>query len=137
MVVNINKATLDEIIKHSESGFPHEVCGVLIGDGSSITEFKICTNLNTERAHDRYDLDPEAYNEADRWARSKELMIMGIYHTHPDHPSRPSEFDRERAWPDWFYIILSIQNGEFDNFRTWILEDFDSQFVEYKLEISE
>ncbi len=62
---------------------------------------------------------------------------MGIYHTHPDHPSRPSEFDRERAWPDWYYIILSIQNGKFDNFRTWILEDFDSQFSEYNLEVKD
>ncbi|HSG31575.1 MAG TPA: M67 family metallopeptidase [Thermodesulfobacteriota bacterium] len=135
MVVTIKKATLDKIIEHSESGFPHEVCGALIGDGKSITEFKICTNLNTERAHDRYELDPESFNDADKWARDNGLEIMGIYHTHPDHPSRPSEFDRERAWPDWFYIILSIMSGKFDNFRTWVLEDFDSQFVEYKLEV--
>jgi len=137
MVVAISQQTLDKIIEHSESGYPHEVCGVLIGKNNSITEYKICNNLTTQRSHDRYELDPSSFNDADKWARSEGLEILGIYHTHPDHPSKPSELDRERAWPNWYYIILSIQKGKFDNFRTWALEDFNSNFIEHKIEIKD
>jgi len=134
-VVTISENTFKGIILHAENGYPNEVCGVIIGKDDIITEFKKCKNLNTTRAHDRYELDPDSFNTADEWARSRNLEIMGIYHSHPDHPSRPSETDRESAWPGWYYIILSIQEGKFDNFRTWVLDETDTKFVEYNLSI--
>lgn len=132
-MVTITDNVIDGMKKHAELGYPHEVCGVLIGKQYKISEYRECTNLNKDRAHDRYELDPVSFNHADEWARSAGLEIMGIYHSHPDHPSRPSEFDRERAWPGWYYIILSIQKGKLDNFRTWILDDTESKFIEYML----
>ena len=57
-MVKVVKSTYDEIIKHAESGYPEEVCGVLIGNNGLITKFKECRNLNRERARDRYELDP-------------------------------------------------------------------------------
>ena len=132
-MVTITENTFNGIKIHAEKGYPYEVCGVLIGKSDKITEFRECNNLNKTRAHDRYELDPVSFNTADQWARSKKLEIMGIYHSHPDHPSRPSETDRERAWPGWYYMILSIQKGEYNNFRTWVLDDSDSKFIEYNI----
>jgi proteasome lid subunit RPN8/RPN11 len=134
-VVKILKSAYDGIIKHAESGYPNEVCGVLIGKEDRITSFKECRNLNRERARDRYELDPLSFREADDWARSNGMEILGIYHSHPDHPSRPSGFDRERAWPEWVYIILSIDVGKYNDGRAWILKDFDSPFEEEKVEL--
>ncbi len=134
-MVKIVKSVYDGIIKHAESGYPEEVCGVLIGKKGSITNFKECRNLNYERARDRYELDPLSFKEADDWTRSNGMEILGVYHSHPDHPPRPSGFDRERAWPDWVYIILSIIGGKYNDGRAWILKDFDSSFQEEKIEL--
>jgi proteasome lid subunit RPN8/RPN11 len=135
MVVKIINSTYDEIIKHAESGYPEEVCGVIIGKNRSVTNFKECRNLNRERARDRYDLDPLSFKEADDWARLNGMEILGIYHSHPDHPSRPSIFDRERAWPDWLYIIISIQHAKYNDGRAWVINDYSSPFVEEKIEL--
>jgi len=137
MVVRILKSAYDGIIKHAEAGFPHEVCGVLIGDGGIITQYRECRNLNTERAHDRYDLDPESFKEADEWARGNGLEIIGIYHSHPDHPSIASETDRQRAWPEWVYMIFSINGGRYNDARAWVLEDFDAKFKEVAVELED
>lgn len=134
-MVKIFSLAYDGVIKHAESGYPNEVCGVLIGKDNIITGFKECGNLNRERTRDRYELDSNSYNEADNWARLNRMKILGIYHSHPDHPSRPSGFDRERAWPDWVYIILSIEGGKYKDGRAWVLKDFDSQFEEEKIEL--
>ncbi len=136
-MVKIVKSAYDGMIKHAESGYPNEVCGVLIGKYGEITDFKECRNLNQERARDRYELDPLSFKEADDWARANGMEVVGIYHSHPDHPSRPSEFDRERAWPDWKYIIFSIHTAKYNDARAWIIKEFDGHFVEEKMELIE
>lgn len=136
-MVRILNSVYSGIIKHAEAGFPHEVCGVLIGTDGKITQYRECRNLNTERAHDRYDLDPVSFKEADEWARGKGLEIVGIYHSHPDHPSIASETDRQRAWPEWVYMIFSINGGSFNDARAWVLEDFDANFIEVAVELEE
>jgi proteasome lid subunit RPN8/RPN11 len=136
-VVRILKSVYGGIIKHAEAGFPHEVCGVLVGSDGKITHYRECRNLNTERAHDRYDLDPVSFKEADEWAREKGLEIVGIYHSHPDHPSIASETDRQWAWPEWVYMIFSINSGRYNDARAWVLEDFDSNFMEVAVELEE
>lgn len=135
MVVIISKQVYEGMVKHAESGYPHEVCGVMIGKDNTVTHFKECKNLNTERAHDRYELDPLSFNEVDDWARKNGLVILGIYHSHPDHPSRPSETDRERAWPDWGYIIFSVNKGKYYDARLWFIREGDFQFEQKEFEI--
>jgi proteasome lid subunit RPN8/RPN11 len=135
MVVKIFRSAYDGIIKLAEFGYPDEVCGVLIGKDGIVTNFKECSNLNRERARDRYELDPHSFKEADDWARSNRMEILGIYHSHPDHPSLPSVFDRERAWPDWVYVILSIEVYKYKDSRAWVLKDFDSPFEEDEIEL--
>jgi len=127
-VVEISKATFEGIKKHAERGYPNEICGVMIGAAGRITEFAACRNLNNERAHDRYELDPLSFNDADEEARKKKLDIIGIYHSHPDHPPRPSETDRVRAWGGWEYLIISIEKGVFGESGLWRLNEKTRQF---------
>ena len=136
-MVKVLKSAFEGMIELAEAGFPHEVCGVMIGANGEITHFKECGNLNTQRAHDRYELDPVSFKEADEWARENNMEILGIYHSHPDHPSKASETDRQRAWPEWIYIIFSINSGKYNDARAWVLEDFDSNFVEEQIEVTE
>ncbi len=134
-IKKIHKKAFENMISHAEEGYPHEVCGVMIGKDETVEYCIRCNNLNTERAHDRYELDPKSYKEADEWARKKGLDIIGIYHSHPDHPSKPSQFDFDRAWPDWGYIIFSINNGKYSDARLWYVDEGSNQFVEQKYEI--
>ncbi|MGI9534955.1 MAG: Mov34/MPN/PAD-1 family protein [Thermodesulfobacteriota bacterium] len=150
-MVKIKKSAYEGMISHAESGYPFEVCGVMIGNKDLIsysrecinlisedsieTEFKSENQLNRERLRDRFELDPKSFMEADEWARENSLEIMGIYHSHPDHPSKPSETDRKIASPGWGYIIFSINQGNYNDARLWYLDESDSQFALTEFEL--
>ncbi|MDE0128316.1 MAG: M67 family metallopeptidase [Gammaproteobacteria bacterium] len=106
-------------------GYPYETCGVLVGacadDGVRVEKVFQARNLNTERARDRYVLDPDDLMSADLAAREAGLEIVGFWHTHPDHPARPSETDREAAWDGYSYIILSVSGSRVEDLRSWRL----------------
>ena len=152
MVVKISREAYDGMIKHCESGYPYEVCGVMIGNGDEISHYRECKNLiaednvetefknsnklDKERLRDRFELDPKSYMEADEWARKNGLEILGIYHSHPDHPSKPSETDRQVASPFWGYIIYSINEGKFNDARIWYINEDDLQFEQREFEIT-
>jgi proteasome lid subunit RPN8/RPN11 len=113
-------------------GYPHEVCGLLVGredeSCTRVLRFVRAKNLAVERSHDRYDLDPHDFLAADREARRDGLDVVGVWHTHPDHPARPSRTDLDVAWPDFSYLILAIEAGKLVDTRSWRLGE--SAFVE-------
>lgn len=101
---------------HAVETYPLECCGVIVGrvsDGlrEGIEIFR-ARNLNDERAHDRYDLDPRDFVRIDREARERGLDVIGIYHSHPDHPAQPSETDLAGAWSGYSYVIVVVNDGE-------------------------
>src|ERR1700704_6259591 len=103
-MLKIPKTVLREIYDHTEASYPHECCGLIGGTTDGQTRvahtFRKCRNLNTERAHDRYEMDDLDQIRAEREFGDSSWTIIGIYHSHPDHPSRPSQTDTERAWTD-------------------------------------
>lgn len=117
---------LTRIAEAAINGFPNEVCGLLIGrvDGShSRIEHVIeGTNLNTDRARDRYQLDPLDYLRADRWARERGLEVIGFWHSHPNHPPFPSQTDLDYAWPGYSYLIVSVSERRQTSLRSWRLD---------------
>jgi len=143
-VLIMDERAAAELAAHGEQGYPHEICGVLLGkleDGASVKrviEVHRATNTNQERANDRYDLAPLEYRAIEDRARAQRLEILGIYHSHPDHPSRPSETDRLRAvdvWANaesWSYLILEVNEGKLTSQRSWVLRDeqFDQEQIE-------
>jgi proteasome lid subunit RPN8/RPN11 len=126
-MIAIPVALLNEVYQHTESSYPHECCGLLIGTSENGTRtahaFRKCRNLNTERAHDRYEMDPLCMLQVQREFGNTPWDIVGIYHSHPDHPSRPSQTDTDRAWPDYSYVIISVEKGAVANARSWVLNE--------------
>lgn len=110
-------------------------CANLVADDESETAFKETADIDSKRLKDRYELDPRSYIEADSWARENGLEILGIYHSHPDHPSIPSETDRQVASPGWAYIIFSVNRGKLADARVWYIDEQDFQFEERKFEV--
>lgn len=151
--MKIKRSAYDGMRKDAEAGYPHEVCGVMIGKDDTVVHFRKCSNvvaedqrptqwkeaqkIDSERTKDRFELDPRSYVEADSWARSQGLDIVGIYHSHPDHPPVPSETDRAAASPGWAYIILSVERGTFQGARIWYIDEESSRFEEKRFEIVE
>ena len=118
-----SRATL---VRLSEAAYPHEGCGVLIGveqeGGVRVVEVTHANNLNRERAHDRYELDPADLLSAELHAVEQNAEVIGIWHTHPDHPAEPSETDRQAAWEGWSYVIVSVESGRVARIRSWRLD---------------
>ncbi len=102
------------MLQHIQGSYPYECCGLLLGKAApekkEVLEIFKAENLNKERAQDRYELNPKDFLRADRRSREKKMQIVGIYHSHPDHPARPSAVDTERAWEGYSYVIVSV-NG--------------------------
>jgi proteasome lid subunit RPN8/RPN11 len=136
-MLKIPPQVLREIYDHTEASYPHECCGLMIGtmkDGTRVVHtFRKCRNLNTERAHDRYDLDPLDMLRVQREFENGPWDIVGIYHSHPDHPSRPSQTDTDRAWPDYSYVIISVQKGTVASANSWVLNEAERRFYEEPL----
>lgn len=118
------------------AGYPCETCGLLLGHADNerveVSEAALARNLNLERAADRYELDPVDFVAADARARTAGMDIVGVWHSHPDHPARPSETDRAAAWPGWSYVILSVSREGIADLRSWRLDG--DQFVEEEVE---
>jgi proteasome lid subunit RPN8/RPN11 len=114
------------------AGYPDEACGLLLGvrtgDAVEVGELVQARNLNRERARDRYELDPEDFLAADALARRQGIEIVGIWHSHPDHPACPSATDRDGAWSGWSYVIVSVGAEGIQELRSWRLNG--DQFVE-------
>ncbi|MEE9613412.1 MAG: M67 family metallopeptidase [Thermodesulfobacteriota bacterium] len=128
----------DKIIEDSKGAYPHECCGVLVGSSGqerTVTKAIEVENLNKERARDRYEIDPAELNRVDREARKEGLDIIGIYHSHPDHPDRPSEFDRKRGQPEYSYVIVSVMGGNETTVKSWIFHDEGEPFEEEEIEV--
>ena len=140
-MIKLSNAVLRDVYDHTEAAYPYECCGLLIGTTDGQTRvahtFRKCKNLNTERAHDRYEMDPLCLLQAQREFESGPWDIVGIYHSHPDHPSRPSQTDTDRAWADWSYIIVSVAHGKVASAQSWVLNDAERRFYEEPLVVDE
>lgn len=116
-----------EMSRHFEDVYPHEGCGLLLGrkdgDRVNIAAFSPVDNKNLDRARDRYEIDPQDYRKTEKEAGKRGLKIMGIVHSHPDHPAFPSSTDLEIAWEDLSYLIFSVIGGGVVVFKSWRLRD--------------
>ncbi len=107
------------------AGYPNETCGLLLGRAEDervrVHEAQSAGNLNHERPGDRYDLDPQDLLRAEHRARALGLEVVGVWHSHPDHPAEPSETDRAGAFEGWSYLILSVTAERVRDMRSWRL----------------
>ncbi len=117
----------DRLADLTVADYPREACGLLVGrlqpDATHVRQVFPVRNLNVERARDRYELDPDEHARVAAAARLEGLDIVGVWHSHPDHPARPSETDRAAAWEGWSYVIASVSPGGLQDLRSWRLQD--------------
>lgn len=140
MALKISFELLEQVHKHGEASYPEEGAGLLLGIASG--EHKQVLGLvrlknSRQRAdrHNRYLLTPEDYLHGELEASRQELDVIGVFHSHPDHPNRPSEFDLEWALPVFSYIITSVRSGKAIESRAWLLSDDRTRFQEEPIEL--
>ncbi|MBU6390831.1 MAG: M67 family metallopeptidase [Planctomycetota bacterium] len=134
----IDDSKFRDIENQVKKSYPLECCGLLIGANTSekkVFEVRPTKNWNVERAHDRYVIDSKEFNKIDKETRKKGLQIIGIYHSHPDHPAMPSAYDTEHAWAGYSYMIAAIEKGEKIEVRSWIFNEEKKQFEEEKISV--
>ena len=139
MTLRLSDDDLAKIYAHGEQSYAEECCGMLVGEAPEsggdivISEIVAAENEREDSRHNRYVISPQALLETQRSARERGLEILGYYHSHPDHPARPSDFDREHAWPGTSYMIISVMKGSVVDGRSWRLVDDRSRFDEEDL----
>ena len=128
----ISEGDLNRIRRHGRDAYPYECCGALIGrddeDGRVVKEILELPNTSSEGRERRFLVRPDDYRMADARARERSADVVGFYHSHPDHPARPSPYDLEHAWPWLSYVILSVQRREPADLASWRLRDDRSAF---------
>lgn len=127
-----------QIRAHGEETYPYECCGAILGheiDSSrAVLALLPLANRRDDSPRNRFELTPDDVRLAEKTATDNNLELIGWYHSHPDAPARPSEFDREHAWPWYSYIIVSVQSGQPRDLSSWRLRDDRSDYDREPLE---
>lgn len=131
--LSIARAVVEAIERHGRETYPHECCGALLGTGDRVGEVVPLPNTTEEGPRRRFLVRPSDYRLAERRASEAGAELLGFYHSHPDHPARPSQYDLDHAWPTFAYIIVSVANGRAADMTVWFLRDDRSTFEEGNL----
>jgi proteasome lid subunit RPN8/RPN11 len=139
--VAISDAVNQAIRRHGEETYPHECCGALVGttaDAESIVADVVpLPNTTEEGPRRRFLVRASDYQLAERRAAEMGGELLGFYHSHPDHPARPSQYDLDHAWPTFAYIIVSVASGKATDSTVWFLKDDRSSFEEGSIHYGE
>jgi proteasome lid subunit RPN8/RPN11 len=135
--LQLNESHAQEIRAHGVATYPHECCGALLGidadSGREVRALHKLVNRRTDSPRNRFSVTSDDVRDAEKAAEQAGLEVVGWYHSHPDHPALPSEFDREHAWPWYSYVIVSIMAGEPKAMASWRLADDRMRFEPEKM----
>lgn len=125
MALTFPRAELARVHAHAEAGYPHEVVGILAGrrDDHVVTTVATLENERADSAHNRYKVSALVLMRAEQALEAEGHEILGYYHSHPDHPARYSDYDRDHAWPNMSYVIVSVRDGRVADTLSWRLDD--------------
>ena len=148
--VGISAELAEKIREHGVETYPYECCGALLGrdsrsaDGSDpdaggrgvsreILSLFPLVNRRDDSPRNRFSVTADDVRDAEKAACAQGLDVIGWYHSHPDHPARPSDYDRDHAWPWYSYIIVSVHTGVSQDMTSWRLKDDRSGYLEEKI----
>jgi proteasome lid subunit RPN8/RPN11 len=153
-VLKITEQQQEQMYRHAQNTYPEECCGILFGTFQENGETIVTEVWETENAweaeskrfeavcpeasndglskHNRFTIEPLMLLKAQKHARTNNLSIVGIYHSHPDETTMPSEFDRAIAWDTYSYLIMSVQEGKVVDCCSWIVDE-QQQFQKEKI----
>jgi proteasome lid subunit RPN8/RPN11 len=133
----ISAELAQKIREHGVETYPHECCGALLGQDNNSREILSLfplVNRRDDSPRNRFSVTAGDVLEAEKAARTQGLEVIGWYHSHPDHPARPSDYDRDHAWPWYSYFIVSVHSGAPKDMTSWRLKDDRTGFEEEKIE---
>lgn len=133
------KKIIDDFKRQALDEFPYECCGFLIGgsvkNGVEAEEYVPAKNSRDTNRKRRFVIDPQEYLEVENKADSQNRSLIGIVHSHPDAPDIPSEYDRNHAFTDFSYIIISTTEKKINGFRSWRLQEDRKSFFEEEIQV--
>jgi proteasome lid subunit RPN8/RPN11 len=135
--LKIGRGDVGHIHQHARETYPEECAGALVG--MDVGEMKIVVDIwRAENTHEeersrRFLIEPLQIKEFEERARERDMDLLGFYHSHPDHPAEPSEYDREHAWPYYSYVIASVGESGVGDVRAWVLKDDRSGYEEEQI----
>jgi len=140
MKIHIPSYLLDQIQSHGEKAYPYEGAGLMLGKEENgkrtVKSLLFLENAREEEnQHNRYLITAEDMLQGEKEAARQNSSILGIFHSHPDHPNLPSEYDREYAIPWYSYLITSVNNAKAAGSRCWRLEDNRESFIEELIQV--
>ena len=120
--------------REAEGAYPEECCGILFGrdevENRVVSRIeRVANDFAENERRRRFLIAPETLMKAERSAGERGELVLGFYHSHPDAPARPSDFDREHAWPFYSYLIVSVAHGRAVDATSWVLEEETNRFV--------
>jgi proteasome lid subunit RPN8/RPN11 len=155
MVLRITEAQMEAIRQHGARDYPGECCGVMLGKANGackeVGEIVPLKNLRNdpvraqellpvddpgrETERNRFLIDPLDQLRVEKEARASGLEVLGYYHSHPDHPARPSNYDCEHAWPWYSYLIVSVERGVAKDLTCWVMAEEGGMFYPEQVEV--
>jgi proteasome lid subunit RPN8/RPN11 len=134
--LRIKQQLLEKINAHVREAYPEEGAGFLIGEGGEVKEILALSNAREDEArHNRFLITAEEYLKAEVHADSLNLSLIGVFHSHPDCPNIPSDYDREWAQPFFSYVITRVDQGDVVGHRAWRLTEDRAKYEEEELNI--
>jgi proteasome lid subunit RPN8/RPN11 len=122
-----------QIEQEGSRQYPNECCGIMYGRDTShgriVEELEAVANVFDEQEkYHRFSISPQELMVAERKASDQGRLVLGFYHSHPDHPARPSEYDRQHAWPFYSYVIVAIAKRDPTDMTSWVLDETTETF---------
>lgn len=126
---------VEAIREEARRAYPNEGCGALLGPaGGEITDAIALDNAESREPRTRFTVEPRDYLAVEERAEALGLELRGFWHSHPDHPARPSPTDRQYAWPGWLTLVIAVENGEPRELTAWQIASPDAAFREVAIE---
>lgn len=130
-------ALFRQIEREGAAAYPNECCGILYGtdvttDGQTRRRVDrleaVANEFEEEERYHRFLITPQTLMNAEKAAGARGELVLGFYHSHPNHPARPSEYDRQHAWPFYSYVIVAVANRQPGDMTCWVLDESTEQF---------
>jgi proteasome lid subunit RPN8/RPN11 len=139
-MLHLGEKLVARIRAHSAEAYPFECCGALLGRDAEtdreIFDLLPLDNHHADSPRNRFTITTDDFRRAEKIATERGLDLVGWYHSHPDHPALPSEFDRAHAWPWYSYVIVSVEQRQPGQITSWRLGDDRTRFTPERIEIN-
>jgi proteasome lid subunit RPN8/RPN11 len=136
VAVRLAPGVVEAVRSQARLAYPHEGCGALLGEAEGeVTDVVALPNMETGQPRTRFLVEPLDYLAVEELADARGLRLLGFWHSHPDHPARPSPTDRQYAWEGWLTLVIAVDHGEAGELTAWRIPGPDAAFQQLPIEV--